>query len=173
MPYQLVPSDAKDNRSIFPVVAVIVGAPAAGHLTPVNVAVVGVPDDGCLSSNTNEAPATAVGIVKVHAVADVRVAVMTVPVEMSRVADAPTVPLVTTPSTFDQVLSPRWKFPLPGVPVADSFVNVTDPSVGVRVFDRRESLPSHAVPEVVPIAKLLVPAPITARAPAWVSPAAT
>jgi hypothetical protein len=62
-----------DNMSILPAVAVIVGAPALPHLTPVKVAVVGVA--ACLSSMTNDLPAVAVGIVKVQGVADVNVAV--------------------------------------------------------------------------------------------------
>ena len=65
--------------SNLPTVAVIVGAPAVPHLTLVKVAVVAVPDAGCLSSKVNDLPAVAVGMVNVQAVADVSVAVNTVP----------------------------------------------------------------------------------------------
>lgn len=81
--------------SNLPTVAVIVGAPAAFHLTPVKVAVVAVPDAGCLSNKVNDLPAVAVGIVNVQAVADVKVAVNTVPAVMAKVAVEPTVPLAT------------------------------------------------------------------------------
>ena len=81
--------------SNLPNVAVITGAPAEPHLTLVKVAVVAVPDAGCLSSKVNDLPAVAVGIVNVQAVADVNVAVNTVPAVIAKVADAPTVPLAT------------------------------------------------------------------------------
>jgi len=73
-------------------VAVIVGALPAGHLTPVNVAVVAVPDDGWVKIKINDLPAVAVGMVNVQAVADVNVAVNTVPFVSASVLDAPTVP---------------------------------------------------------------------------------
>jgi hypothetical protein len=93
VPYQLVPSEINDKMSILPTVAVIVGAPNVPHLTSVNVAVVAVPEAGCLSNNKNDLPAVAVGIVNVQAVADVSVAVRIVPSAIDRVAEAPTVPL--------------------------------------------------------------------------------
>jgi hypothetical protein len=71
--------------SIFPTVAVITGAPAEPHLTPVNVAVVAVPDAGCFSSSKKDFPATAVGIVNVQGVALVSVAVNTVPTAIDKV----------------------------------------------------------------------------------------
>ena len=61
--------------SILPAVAVIVGAPAVPHFTPVNVAVPLPVDAACLSSSTKDLPAVAVGIVNVHAVEAVSVAV--------------------------------------------------------------------------------------------------
>ena len=81
--------------SSLPTVAVMVGAPLEFHLTPVKVAVVAVPDAGCLSNKVNDLPAVAVGIVNVQAVADVNVAVNTVPAVIARVAVEPTVPLAT------------------------------------------------------------------------------
>jgi hypothetical protein len=93
VPYQLVPSEINDKMSILPTVGVIVGAPFVPHLTPVNVAVVAVPEAGCLSNSKKDLPATIAGIVNVHAVAEVRVAVKTVPAAIDSVADAPTVPL--------------------------------------------------------------------------------
>ena len=95
MPYQFVPSATKAIMSNLPTVAVIVGAPAVPHFTPVNVAVVAVPDAGCLSSKVNDLPAVAVGIVNVQGVAEVKVAVKIVPAVIAKVADAPTVPLAT------------------------------------------------------------------------------
>ena len=65
--------------SILPAAAVIVGAPDVPHLTLVNVAVPLPVDAACLSNNTNDLPAVAVGIVKVQAVESVNVAVCTVP----------------------------------------------------------------------------------------------
>ena len=106
-PYQFVPSDTKVRMSILPTVAVMVGAPEALNFTPVNVAVVAVPDAGCLSSKMNDLPAVAVGIVNVHAVAEVSVAVSTVPAVIARVAEAPTVPLATMVSVYaDTVKEP-------------------------------------------------------------------
>ena len=61
--------------SIFPAVAVIVGAPAVPHLTPVNVAVPLPVLAACLSKSTKDFPAVAVGIVNVQAVDAVSVAV--------------------------------------------------------------------------------------------------
>ena len=95
VPYQFVPSATNARMSNRPSVAVIVGAPPEFHLTPVNVAVVGVPAAGCLSNKVKDLPAVAVGIVNVQAVADVNVAVNTVPAVIASVADAPTVPLAT------------------------------------------------------------------------------
>ena len=95
MPYQFVPSAINARISNLPTVAVMVGAPIEPHLTPVKVAVVAVPDAGCLSNKVNDLPAVAVGIVNVQAVAEVKVAVNTVPAVIAKVADAPTVPLAT------------------------------------------------------------------------------
>jgi hypothetical protein len=93
--------------SILPTVAVMVGAPDEFHFTLVNVAVVAVPDAGCLSSKMNDLPAVAVGMVNVHAVAEVSVAVSTVPAVIARVAEAPTVPLATMVSVYaDTVKEP-------------------------------------------------------------------
>jgi hypothetical protein len=85
-----------DNISILPTVAVMTGAPALPYLTPVNVAVVAVPAAGCLSSMTKDLPAVAVGIVKVQGVADVNVAVWTVPEVRDIVLALVTVPIATT-----------------------------------------------------------------------------
>jgi hypothetical protein len=85
--------------SILPAVAVIVGAPAVPHFTPVNVAVPLPVDAACLSSKTKDFPATFVGIVKVQAVDAVRVAVITVPVVNANVLDVLTVPTACTVST--------------------------------------------------------------------------
>lgn len=106
-PYQFVPSATNVRMSILPTVAVMVGAPEALNFTPVNVAVVAVPDAGCLSSKMNDLPAVAVGMVNVHAVAEVSVAVSTVPAVIARVADAPTVPDETMVSVYaDTVKEP-------------------------------------------------------------------
>ena len=106
-PYQFVPSATNVRMSILPTVAVMVGAPEALNFTPVNVAVVAVPDAGCLSSKMNDLPAVAVGIVNVHAVAEVSVAVSTVPAVIARVAVDPTVPLATMVSVYaDTVKEP-------------------------------------------------------------------
>ncbi len=106
-PYQFVPSATKVRMSILPTVAVMVGAPEEFHFTLVNVAVVAVPDAGCLSSKMNDLPAVAVGIVNVHAVALVSVAVSTVPAVIARVAVDPTVPLATMVSVYaDTVKEP-------------------------------------------------------------------
>ena len=95
MPYQFVPSAINARMSNLPTVAVMVGAPIDPHLTPVNVAVVAVPESGCFSNKVNDLPAVAGGIVNVQAVADVKVAVKIVPAVIANVADAPTVPLAT------------------------------------------------------------------------------
>ena len=95
-PYQLVPSVMNDNMSILPTVAVMTGAPALPHLTPVKVAVVAEPAAGCLSSMIKDLPAVAVGIVNVQGVADVRVAVCTVPEVKDIVEELVTVPTATT-----------------------------------------------------------------------------
>ena len=71
---------------------VITGAPKAFHLTPVNVAVVAVPVAGCFNISTKLLPDTAVGIVKVQVVAEVKVAVSIVPEAIDKDAAAPTVP---------------------------------------------------------------------------------
>ena len=89
--------------SILPTAAVIVGAPVMPHLTLVKVAVVGVPDAGCLSIKVNEAPAATVGMVNVQGVAEVRVAVMIVPDVIASVAVDPTVPEVTTLSVNPEI----------------------------------------------------------------------
>lgn len=82
----------------------MVGAPADPHLTLVNVAAVAEPAAGCLSSKMNDLPAVAVGIVNVHAVAVVSVAVNTVPEVIARVAAAPTVPLATMVSVYADIV---------------------------------------------------------------------
>ena len=84
--------------SILPAVAVIVGAPAVGHLTPVNVAVPLPVEAACLSNKTKDLPAVAVGIVNVQAVDAVNVAVSTVPEVMASVFEVVTVPIATTDS---------------------------------------------------------------------------
>lgn len=91
MPYQLVPLETKLKMSTADAVAVIVGAVPAGHFTLVNVAVV-MPDDACVRIKMNDLPAAAVGMVNVHGVDAVNVALNTVPVANDRVLDAPTVP---------------------------------------------------------------------------------
>ena len=106
-PYQFVPSATNVRMSIAPRVAVMVGAPEALNFTPVNVAVVAVPDAGCLSSKMNDLPAVADGMENVHPVAEVSVAVNTVPAVIARVAVEPTVPLATMVSVYaDTVKEP-------------------------------------------------------------------
>ena len=61
MPYQLVPSETKLMMSMASRLAVIVGPVPPGHSTPVNVAVAGVPDDGCVTMSVNRLPAAAAG----------------------------------------------------------------------------------------------------------------
>jgi hypothetical protein len=99
LPYQFVPSETKDKISIFPAVAVIVGAPAVDHFTPVKVAVPLPVVAACFRSKTKDFPAVAVGIVNVQAVDAVRVAVWTVPLVKLSVFDVVTVPIATTLST--------------------------------------------------------------------------
>ena len=82
--------------SIEPAAAVIVGAPAVGHLTPVKVAVPLPVDAACRSNRINDLPAVAVGIVNVQAVDAVNVAVCTVPLVNEMVLDVVTVPITTT-----------------------------------------------------------------------------
>ena len=91
MPYQFVPSDTKLKMSTADAVAVIVGAVPPGHFTLVNVAVV-IPDEACVNFKINDFPAVAVGIVNVHGVDAVNVAVNTVPVANDKDAEEPTVP---------------------------------------------------------------------------------
>ena len=97
-PYQFVPSATKDNISILPAVAVIVGAPATLNFTPVNVAVPLPVAAACFNHSINDLPAVAVGIVNVQAVEAVNVAVCTVPLVNDNVLDVVTVPIATTPS---------------------------------------------------------------------------
>ena len=78
-------------------VAVIVGAVPPANLTPVKVAVV-IPVAAWVSLRINDVPAVAVGIVNVHGVEAVNVAVWTVPVVIVKVCAAPTVPMATTVS---------------------------------------------------------------------------
>ena len=78
-------------------VAVIVGAVPPAYLTPVKVAVV-MPVAAWVRTKINDLPAVAVGIVKVHGVEAVNVAVWTVPVVIVKVCDPPTVPMATTVS---------------------------------------------------------------------------
>ena len=99
LPYQLVPSATKVRMSILPAVAVIVGAPAVPHLTPVKVAVPLPVAAACFSNKTKDLPAVAVGIVNVQAVEAVRVAVCTVPLVSAIVLAVVTVPIATTDST--------------------------------------------------------------------------
>ena len=97
-PYQFAPSEINVKISIFPAVAVIVGVPVEPHFTPVNVAVPLPVDAACFNSNTNDLPATAVGIVNVQAVLAVSVAVCTVPPVKAIVDAVVTVPIATTDS---------------------------------------------------------------------------
>ena len=86
----------KVRISILPAVAVIVGAPAIFHFTPVNVAVPFPVAAACLSKSTKDLPAVAVGMVKVQAVEAVKVAVWTVPLVSDKVDELVTVPTATT-----------------------------------------------------------------------------
>lgn len=90
-PYQFVPLATNEKISTADAVAVTVGAIPAGHLTPVNVAVV-IPEAACVRISINDFPAVAVGIVNVQGVDAVSVAVSTVPFVKASVLDAPTVP---------------------------------------------------------------------------------
>ena len=98
MPYQTEPLATKLKMSTADAVAVMVGAVPAGHLTPVNVAVV-IPVAACVRIRMNDLPAVAVGIVNVQGVDAVRVAVSTVPFVNANVLDAPTVPTACKVST--------------------------------------------------------------------------
>jgi hypothetical protein len=79
--------------SILVAAAVMVGAPATLHLTPVNVAVPLPVEAACFKSNIKDLPAVAVGIVKVVAIDAGKVAVRTVPLDKDSVAE-PTPPPV-------------------------------------------------------------------------------
>ena len=94
-----MPSATKVKMSIFPAVAVIVGAPIDEYLTPVNVAVPFPVAAACFNNNIKDFPAVAVGIVNVQAVEAVNVAVWTVPLVNEIVWDVVTVPIATTVST--------------------------------------------------------------------------
>lgn len=94
-----MPSDTKDNMSILPAVAVIVGAPLELNFTPVKVAVPLPVVAACFNNKINDLPATAVGIVNVQDVEAVNVAVRTVPLVRDNVFDVVTVPIDTTLST--------------------------------------------------------------------------
>jgi hypothetical protein len=97
-PYQFVPSDTKLRMSMRPAVDVTVGAVPPDHLTPVNVAVPAPVVVACLSRRMKDLPAVAVGIVNVHAVEAVSVAVCTVPEVNAMVFVDVTVPIATTDS---------------------------------------------------------------------------
>ena len=102
----------------------MVGAPEELNFTPVNVAVVAVPDAGCLSSKMNDLPAVAVGMVNVHAVAEVSVAVSTVPAVIARVAEAPTVPLATMVSVYAAMDKLPGMETVPAASIPITWVNV-------------------------------------------------
>jgi len=72
-------------------VAETTGAVPPAHLTLVNVAVV-MPVAACVRINTKDFPAATVGMVNVHGVEAVKVAVNTVPFVNASVLAAPTVP---------------------------------------------------------------------------------
>ena len=141
--------------SSLPTVAVIVGAPIEPHLTPVNVAVVAVPEAGCLSNKVNDLPAVAVGMVNVQAVADVKVAVKIVPAVIAKVADAPTVPLAVMVSVYATVVI----VPLNSVVLVAP--DTLEPMAMAVVEPLRPAVPMLTVlvlPEsVAPEAKLIVP----------------
>jgi hypothetical protein len=88
----------KVNMSTADADEVIVGAVPLGHLTLVKVAVV-MPDGACVSMSMNDFPAVGVGIVNVHGVLAVNVAVSTVPVVNDKVLVEPTVPTDCSVST--------------------------------------------------------------------------
>ena len=94
-----MPSAIKVKISIFPAVAVMVGAPAVPNITLVKVAVPLPVVAACLSKSTKDLPAVAVGMVNVQAVEAVRVAVWTVPDVSDKVEELVTVPMATTDST--------------------------------------------------------------------------
>lgn len=70
-----MPSAINVRISIFPAVAVMVGAPAVPNFTLVKVAVPLPVVAACLSNKTKDLPAVAVGMVNVQAVEAVKVAV--------------------------------------------------------------------------------------------------
>jgi hypothetical protein len=84
--------------SIFPAVAVMIGAPAVPNFTSVNVAVPFPVVAACFNNKTKDFPAVAVGIVNVQAVDAVSVAVCTVPDVRDKVLELLTVPIATTDS---------------------------------------------------------------------------
>lgn len=84
--------------SLAEAVAVIVGGVAPGNFTEVNVAVV-IPVAAWVSIRIKDLPAVAVGMVNVHGVDAVNVAVNTVPVVNDKVLEAPTVPTACRVST--------------------------------------------------------------------------
>tara|TARA_R110002126_G_scaffold129164_1_gene271891 strand:+ start:1578 stop:2192 length:615 start_codon:yes stop_codon:yes gene_type:complete len=137
-----------------PSVAVIVGAPPEFHFTPVNVAVVGVPDAGCLSNKVNDFPAVAVGIVNVQAVADVNVAVKTVPAVIAKVADAPTVPLATMVSVYAVGVKLSDEVRVVNAPV----LGVVAPTVPLMLIDavpvKFVTVPLDGVPKAPPLVNL-------------------
>jgi hypothetical protein len=90
--------------SIFPAVAVIVGAPAVPHLTPVKVAVPLPVEAACFKSKMKDLPAVAVGMVNVQAVEAVSVAVMTVPDVIEMVEVVVTVPIAVTASVYAAIV---------------------------------------------------------------------
>jgi hypothetical protein len=89
VPYQFVPSLTNTKMSRLLLVAVIVGAVPPAHRTPVNVAV-NVPP--CVRINVIDAPAEAVGIVKVQLPDSVTVC--TEPLARLRVVEVPLLPTV-------------------------------------------------------------------------------
>ena len=93
-----MPSDTKERISIFPAVAVIVGAPDVPHFPPVKAAVPLPVAAACFRSKIKDLPAAAAGIVKVHAVEAVSVAVCTDPLVRAIVLAEVTVPITTTDS---------------------------------------------------------------------------
>ena len=61
-------------------------------------------DAGCLIYTVNDFPATAAGIVNVHAVAGVSVAIITVELLMSSVCADPAAAIVCTPSVYPLIV---------------------------------------------------------------------
>ena len=140
--------------SILPTAAVIVGAPVVPHFTLVNAAVVGVPDAGCLSIKVNEAPAATVGMVNVHGVAEVRVAVMIVPDVITKVDVDPTVPEATKLSVNPEITG---------------LVRFAVVSVGV-VPNTNEPVPVSSVIAAIKLALVGVARNVATLAPNPVSP---